>query len=183
MALYIDGVEVLSGIIMHGTWTASGTVTLPAFTLGGALNLNSQYFAGAGKFDNTVAFANTTEGRTAAMNIQTKQQAVALSGATTDSTINIPTGSILLGVSFCVNVAVADSTGNDTWSAAYVTGATTSLASGAAPAQNTKVDKLVVPELAGNTTNVQFTPNAGTFTAGTIEIVAYYIDLTSLASV
>lgn len=42
MALYIDGVEVLSSIVMHGTWTASGTVTLPAITLGGTVSGNAQ---------------------------------------------------------------------------------------------------------------------------------------------
>jgi len=49
MALFLDGKEVLSSIVMHGTWMASGTVTLPAVTLGGAMTLNGQSFdAGSG---------------------------------------------------------------------------------------------------------------------------------------
>lgn len=49
MALYIDGVEVLSNINMYGTWAAVGTVILPAFTLGGTVTLNGQVFdAGSG---------------------------------------------------------------------------------------------------------------------------------------
>jgi len=43
MTLYINGKEVLSAIVMHGTWTASGTVTLPAFTLGGNIDAGGNY--------------------------------------------------------------------------------------------------------------------------------------------
>ena len=45
MTLYIDGKEVLADIIMQGTWTAVGTVTLPAFTFGGTVTLSGQDFA------------------------------------------------------------------------------------------------------------------------------------------
>jgi len=39
MAVYIDGVEVLTAIAMHGTWTAVGTVTFPALTFGGDVSI------------------------------------------------------------------------------------------------------------------------------------------------
>lgn len=126
---------------------------------------------------------NNAEGGTARLNIQTARDLVTLTGATTDTTtISAPAGCLLLGASFTVNTAVVDDAGDNTWSAAYVTGATTALATGSAAAQNTKVNKLVVPELATATTQIRFTPNGGSFSAGVIEVIAYYIDLTSLAN-
>ena len=130
-----------------------------------------------------LAITNTAEGLVGNMATRTAHEVVTLSGATKDTSIAIPSGAILLGVSFTVNTAVVDSAGDDTWSAAYITGATTALASGAGAAQDTKVNKLVVPELASATTEIRFTPNGGNFSAGVIEIIAYYVDLTSLANV
>ena len=126
---------------------------------------------------------NNAEGGTARLNIQTARDSVTLTGATKDTTtISAPAGCLLLGASFTVDTAVVDDAGDNTWSAAFVTGSTTALATAAAAAQNTKVNKLVVPELASATTQIRFTPNGGSFTAGVIEVVAYYIDLTSLAN-
>ena len=130
-----------------------------------------------------VRFPNADEGGTGALNVRSVQEALTLTGATTDTSIAIPAGALLLGASFTVNTAVVDSAGNDTWSAAYITGATTALATAAAATQNTKVNTLVVPEVAAAETEIRFTPNGGNFSSGVIEIVAYYIDLTSLANV
>ena len=125
---------------------------------------------------------NTTEGNTASLNFQTAHETHTLAAAaTSDTTINLASGCMLLGVSFCVNTAVSDDGGDDTWSAAFIGGSTTALASGAAAAQNTKVNTLIVPEVASAQTNVQFTAQGGSFDGGVIELVAYYIDLTSLA--
>jgi len=125
---------------------------------------------------------NTTEGNTASLNFQTAHETHTLAAAaTSDTTINLATGCMLLGVSFCVNTAVSDDGGDDTWSAAFIGGSTTTLATAAAAAQNTKVDTLMVPEVASAQTNVQFTANGGSFDGGVIELVAYYINLTSLA--
>ncbi len=136
---------------------------------------------GVVQVEDALSVSNNTEGNTARLNLRTAQEAVNLSGATTDTTINIPSGARLLGASFCVNTAVTDDAGDDTWSAAYTGGSTTSLASGAAAAQNTKVDTQVADEIASAQTNIRFTPNGGNFSAGVIEVVAYYEDLTSLA--
>lgn len=46
MALYLDGKEVLADVYMKGTWRAVGTVTLPAFTLGGAITGGGQTILG-----------------------------------------------------------------------------------------------------------------------------------------
>jgi len=104
--------------------------------------------------------------------------------ATSDTTtISIPAGCELVGVQMNVNTAVVDDAGDDTWSAAFITGSTTTIVTGAAAAQNTKVDLLVPSEITTATTQIRFTPNGGNFTAGVIEIVAYYKQLVSLADV
>lgn len=103
-----------------------------------------------------------------------KRQQVTLSGASTDTTINIPSGSLLLGAQFNVDEVVVDSAGDDTWSAAFTGGSSTSLVSGVAPALNTKANKLIVPEITSAQTNVRFTPNGGNFTTGKIDVIVYY---------
>jgi len=135
--------------------------------------------------DDAIAISNDTEGSTARATIRTTHETHTLTlGTTSDTTtISIPSGATIIGVSFNVNTAVTDDTGDDTWSAAFITGSTTTLATGAAAAQNTKVNTMVVPEVTSAVTQIRFTPNAGSFSAGVIEIVAYYIDLTSLANV
>jgi len=131
-----------------------------------------------------LAVANETEGGTGRFTRLTSRDAVTLSGATTDSTtITIPSGAKIHGCSFNVNTAVVDDAGDDTWSAAFITGSTTALATGAAAAQDTKVDTMVVDEIASATTQIRFTPNGGNFAAGVIEVVCYYETLTSLAGV
>lgn len=128
--------------------------------------------------------SNDTEGNTASMNIKSATDTVTLTGATTDSTtISIPSGAMVFGCSFTVNTAVVDSAGDDTWSAAFITGDTSTLATAAAPTQNTKVNTLVAPAITNNTTQVRFTPQGGNFSAGVIEMVCYFIDTTGLANV
>jgi hypothetical protein len=139
-------------------------------------------FTGSITTSDSLVLSNADEGGTGKLTIQTAREVVTLTGATTDTTIAIPSGAVLLGAQFAVNTAVTDSAGDDTWSAAYITGSTTSLTSAAAAALNTKVNALVVPEVASDATEIQFTPNGGNFTAGVIEVVAYYYSLTSLAN-
>ena len=133
----------------------------------------------------TLSISNITEGGTAAINVQTAHETHTLAGAGTSdtTTISIPAGATLLGVSFCVNTAVSDDGGNDTWSAAFVTGSTATLGTAEAAAQNTKVNTMIVPEISTNVCQIQFTANGGSFDGGVIEIVAYYLDLRSLANV
>jgi len=131
-----------------------------------------------------VPFSNTAEGGTASMNIKTVRQVVTLTGAATSTTINLPSGAMLLGASFNVDTAVVTSAATNTWDADYTGGSTTNLvAAGALGAQNTKANKLIVPEIASAQTNIEFdAPGAETFSSGAIEVVAYYIDQTSLAN-
>lgn len=129
-----------------------------------------------------MALANGTEdvasgGR---LGVLSTTEVTTLSGSTTDTTVTVPSGAMLLGAQFTVDTAVVDDAGDDTWSAAFNGGSSTSLASGAAAAQNTKVNTLVVPEIASSSTVVRFTPNGGNFTAGAIEVTIYYMILTSM---
>ena len=132
-----------------------------------------------------LSIGNATEGGTAGLNYQTAHETHTLAGAKTSdtTTISIPAGATLLGVSFCVNTAVSDDDGDDTWSAAFITGSTATLGTGEAAAQNTKVNTLIVPESSSGVCQIQFTANGSNFDGGVIEMVAYYLDLTSLANV
>ena len=129
-----------------------------------------------------LSVVNTAEGGTGRFNILTAREVhtLAAAGTSDTTTLSIPSGARLLGASFNVDTAVSDDAGDDTWSAAFVTGSSTSLASGAAAAQNTKVDTQVVDELTTDVTQIRFTANGGNFDAGVIEVVVYYTTLTSL---
>jgi len=135
----------------------------------------------------SLRLVNEAEGRTGSLNHLTARQVHTLTlAATSDTTtISIPVGSIILGASFTVNTAVTTSGATNTWSAAFITGSTTTLATGAAGALNTKVNTLIVPEkTAGGVAEIRFdAAGVETFTAGVIEVQVYYYTLTSLANV
>lgn len=105
-------------------------------------------------------------------------------GTTTyfDITLNIPASSKLLGVQLRVDTAL---TAGETWSAAYITGSTTAIASvGTAVAKSTKVNKMHVDEITSATTNIRITRDAGNFTnaVGVIRAIAYYEVLETLSN-
>ncbi len=132
-----------------------------------------------------IGIANVTEGGTARLTRRTAHETHTLANANTSdtTTISIPSGARLLGVSFNVDAVIVDDAGDDTWSAAYITGSTQTIISGAAAALNTKVDQFhAIYEISTGICQIRFTANGGNFTAGSIEIVAYYEDLTSLAN-
>lgn len=133
--------------------------------------------------DGGLGIYNGDEGATAKKTLRTAHETHTLAAATTsDTSIDIPSGALLLGASFNVDTAVSDDGGDDTWAAAYTGGSTTTLAAaGTAAAQNTKVDTMIVPEVASAQTNVRFTAQGGSFDGGVIEVVVYYEELTSLA--
>jgi len=155
------------------TFTATGTgigTTSPAEML---------------QVDDAIAISSDAEGSTARLTRRTAHEThtLAAAGTSDTTTISIPSGARLLGVSFNVNTAVSDDGGDDTWSAAFVTGSTTTLATAAAAAQNTKVNLMLPDEISTGVCQIRFTANGGSFDAGVIEIVAYYEELTSLANV
>jgi hypothetical protein len=172
----------------------SGSITLSipsALILSGSLEVTTtslltgaQTLVGATEVQTSLALSNITEGNTANITRQTTTETHTLTlGTTSDTTtISIPAGALLIGVSFNVNAAVTND-GDDTWSAAFITGSTAPLATLEAAALDTKVDTMIVPEVSTAVTEIQFTPQSGSFTAGIIEIVAYFETLTSLADV
>ena len=130
--------------------------------------------------------SDNEEGSAARMTRQTSHEALVLSGSPSDTTgISIPLGARLLGVSMNVNAAVVATAGDGTWSAAFTGGSTTTIATGVSSAQDQKVDFIVPDEKTTGLglTQIRFTPHGGNFSAGTIEIVAYYEELTSLEDV
>lgn len=131
-----------------------------------------------------VSMNNTAEGGTARFNrLSVHETHTLAAGSTSDTTtISIPSGAKVHGCSFTVNTAVVDDAGNDTWSAAFITGDTSTLATAAAATQHTKVDTLVADAITNNTTQVRFTPNGGNFSAGVIAVVCYYEVLVSMAN-
>ncbi len=152
-----------------------------ASIFGGSLEIT-----GVSTFRSNIAQSNVAEGGVAQMVYKTAHEVHTLAAAKTSdtTTISIPAGAKLLGASFNVNTAVTDDDGDNTWSAAFITGASESLASAAAAALDTKVNTLTAnDEVATATTEIQFTANGSNFTAGVIEIVVYYMELTSLADV
>ena len=140
--------------------------------------------AAALKHSNGLSFTNSAEGDTASLNIKIARESHTLANAATSTTsIDLGSNVLVLGVGLNVDTAVVDDGGDDTWSSNLDDGADIgTISTGSAAAQNTKVDKLFVPILTDATTNVKFTANGGNFSAGVIEVLVYYIDLTSLAN-
>lgn len=175
-----DGTDFPSELTFWTTADASGTpAQRMAIKPDGKVGMHCSSPAGA------LSIGNVTEGKTASINIQTAHETHTLTlGASSVTTgLDIPTTALVLGAAFCVNTTVADSTGDDTWSAAFSGGDASAIVAAAAAAQNTKVHSTVVPALTNAETEITFTPQGGNFTAGIIEVVAYYIDLTDLANV
>ncbi len=137
---------------------------------------------GDSSFSGSTSVKNVAEGNTGAVTQKTFRDSVTLTGATTDTSIAIPSGERLVAVALNVDTAVINS-GDNTWAAAFITGSTTTVASaGTAAAQNTKINILLGDELTTGTTEVRFTPPSGTFSAGVIEIVVWTEALTALAN-
>ena len=137
------------------------------------------------RLSDKTSISNTAEGNTGSLNIQTAREVHTLTiGPSSVTTgLNIPSTALVLGAAFCVNTAVTDSAGDDTWSAAFSGGDASGIVAVVAPAQNTKAHSAVVPALTNAETEITFTPQGGNFGAGVIEVVAWYIDLTDLANV
>lgn len=134
---------------------------------------------------NTVKFKRVASD-TGSLNLVYTQQVEPLAVATTSDTdsLLIPAGAMIIGASFTVNTAVTTSAANNTWSAALVTGASTTLAAaGRSGVLDTKVDTLIVPVITTDITEVRFTAGNGEdFATGAIEVVVYYYTLTSLSN-
>ena len=158
---------------------------------GGDANLNAGQPTGSGTAGvihckRDFALSNRDEGGTGRLVRRTSHETHTLAAASTSdtTTISIPSGARLLGVSFNVNTEIANGDISDRWNVDFITGSTTQIAVNRAKTVNTKVD-FIVPddEKTSAVTEIRFTAVAGSFSAGVIEVVAYYEDLVSLADV
>ncbi len=167
------------------TITNAATLIVQDAPTEGTVNAAVLVKAGESVFAGGSAVANATEGFIGRLVRKTAHETHTLAAATSSvtTTLSIPSGARLIGASFNVNTAVTND-GDNTWLAAFSGGSTTNVAPAAsAAAQNTKVNTQIVDELASATTEITFTPQSGSFTAGVIEVVVYYEVLTSLANV
>lgn len=132
-----------------------------------------------------IALSNKTEGGTGRLVQRSTHETHTLgSGSTSDTTtLAIPSGARLLSVSMNVNTEVANGDITNRWSASFITGSTTLIVSGAAKDQNTKVPFIVPDEKTTAVTEIRFTAVSGNFSAGVIEVVVWYEEVTSLADV
>jgi hypothetical protein len=100
-----------------------------------------------------------------------------------DIDVDVPAGAVLLGAQLIVTGVLA---GGETWDAAYKTGSTQAITSGAAVAKNTKVSTLFdangATAITSDVTKITIAPNGGgSFTAqGAIRAVVYYMAFTAL---
>lgn len=105
-------------------------------------------------------------------------------GPTENIAIQIPSGAKIIGVQLRTDTVIVLGGGGVTWSAAYNTGSTQSIATAQATTINVKVNKQydskADADVLSAATDITITPNAGTLDSGTITAVAYYYDLTSL---
>lgn len=108
-----------------------------------------------------------------AENIQT------LSGATVNFPLNIPDGAVILGFSWKNTAAITSGDGGASWKATLAGGATDEVTSGESFALNAKGQKSVVGVGLTAATSINVTPDAGTFSGGSLLMQAVYrtIDL------
>jgi len=96
---------------------------------------------------------------------------VDLSASSTIET-NVPTGSVIVGVTFKVTTVIVIS-GGTTWDATLSGGASDVVASGVAVAVNTKANFDTTGIKVTSETDIAITPDAGSFTSGIIAAVVW----------
>lgn len=174
--LMVDAGEAAVGI---GYDSTEMLATLGKLLVDGALGVNTPQPQGQ------FSVASPVEG-TASLNLQIAREVHTLANAATSDTSfspSIPSGVRPKAVGFNVDVDVVDDGGDNTWSAAFITGSTTILVTGAAAAQDTKINFMIPDEITSGVLEIRFTANGGNFTAGEIEVLVWYEDQTSLANV
>lgn len=118
--------------------------------------------------------------------IKAAEASATLTGSSTDIEVNVPAGAVILGTQLIVETLITSGAGAS-WGAAYKTGATQAIVTGQAFAKNTKAqamfDANAATAIASATTVIAITPNTGTFTAGSIRAITYYLAFETLTSV
>jgi len=103
-----------------------------------------------------------------------------LTGASDKIEINVPSGSLILGVSLNNEEAVTDSAGDDTYTAAFSGGLAVSINGGSAiaAAQNTKTSEMFpqsVSMLTSSEVDITLTPNGSNFSSGNVRAIVWYM--------
>lgn len=185
--------------------SVDGTITLtsPIVATSAALNVVGALDVQGGNItlQNDEIISNSTDGTvaitspimamimgtTGGLNIK-KAEATsgALSGGTGSIAVNVPSGAIILGTQLRVDTEITFGGGGATWGAIYATGSTATIAANTTnPAKNTKVNKFfdanAATAITTGTTTITVAPNAGTFSAGVVRAITYYIDFTAMA--
>lgn len=192
------GLALTNQVLAMGTpssVTGSSTNAVSTTTHSHAIDLTSPPAIGgtaaaAGTFTTLDATTDVTLKGTTGGYVRKYAEATADISATHTITIqaNVPAGSRLLGTQLRVDAALAD---GETWNAQYVTGATASIASAAAVAQNTKVNTLFntngATDITSDETDITIqrssNPGVDAFTAqGTIRAIVYYETFDAMAS-
>ena len=123
-------------------------------------------------------------GTTGGLVIKAAEAAATLTGATTDIAVAVPSGAVILGTQLRVDTLIT-SAAAVSWSAAFITGSTASIASAQAFTKNTKVNTAYnangASAITSATPNIRITPNEGTFTAGNIRAIVYYLTFDTMA--
>ena len=129
------------------------------------------------------------DGSTGGLTTQAAEAAANITAAHTITVqVNVPTGSRILGCQLRVDTALA---GGETWNAQYVTGATQSIATNQAVAQNTKVNKFfdanADTDIASGEVDITIqknsNPGVDVFTAqGNIRAIVYYQAFNAMAN-
>jgi hypothetical protein len=131
----------------------------------------------------TIAAANSGDG---SITRYASTASATLSGASTDIEVDIPSGAKIISCALNVDITITGS-GASAWDAAYTGGASQSIASSKAFTQNTKqttpFDVNAATDIASAETDVRITPDAGTFTGGSIRAVVIYDVYSDLADV
>lgn len=112
-----------------------------------------------------------------------------LTGATDTIDVAIPAGALLISVSLRNDVAIVDSAGDDTYTAAFSGGSSIAINGGTAiaAAVNTKVNEFIdinaATGITTDTTQITLTPNGGNFSAGQVTARVVYAVVNALTSV
>jgi len=162
------------------TFTCSNTLTIAGtdsqvFTFPAASDSvgclgTAQTWTAAQTFSDSLKAQNTHGGSVA---LSVLEDTVTLSGATTESNISIPTGSIVFGCSARVTTEITGS-GVTSWSLGYsgtanAFGSTLALAAGSTNVGNTGGNGFYAA------TKLLFTPAGGSFAGGVVRVSLYYL--------
>ena len=108
----------------------------------------------------------------------------ALSGATTDIAIDVPTNCVLISVQLRVDTAITSGDGATSWGAAYLTGAAQAICTGQAFTKQTKVNTFFDPKtdspITTDVTKIRISADPNTFNGGVIRAICYYESLDAM---